>query len=112
MTRTAQPGSAPRGGVAFLLAATFVVLLGLVPYHAGHSEFPGHEHPEGTPDHTHALGEVIGWLMAGPLLLRVVISLEAVGVARQAPVSWRESGGGRSAFMGRAPPASPRFALP
>lgn len=42
-------------GLAAFIAATLMVVLFLAPIFAGETNFPGHQHPEGTPDHIHTL---------------------------------------------------------
>lgn len=49
-----------RAGAAAYVGTTLVVALLLGSYWAGHTNFPGHQHPPGTPEHTHSLFQVVG----------------------------------------------------
>ena len=77
--------NALRAGLVTHLVATFAVLLILIPWHAAHSEFPGHHHPAGTPDHVHGLEQVVGWMTLATALV-VIIS------ARPWPLRWHMMG--------------------
>lgn len=101
--------SALRAGLITQLLATFVVLLVMVPWHAAQNEFPGHEHPPGTPDHVHSLEQVIGWLVTATLLVVIISSLPHSGTAVERPASWREIIAVARVNGSRAPPAAGRY---
>lgn len=70
-----------RTGLIAVLVTTLLVMLVVGPDHAAHSEFPGHEHPPGTPEHTHNLESVTGWMVASlPLVVILVGFLVIVPV--------------------------------
>lgn len=50
-----QLSTAITAGAATLIAAALAVVLFLAPVFAGETNFPGHQHPPGTPDHIHTL---------------------------------------------------------
>jgi hypothetical protein len=52
--------AAIRAGFAAYVSATLVVSLLFGSYWAAQSEFPGHRHPAGSPEHHHSLYQVIG----------------------------------------------------
>jgi|SRR5690606_3891702 len=92
-----------RAGSVAYLAATLVVALLLSSYWAGHTNFPGHQHPAGTPEHTHALFQIVGapsvpapTIVAKPLV--AVLRSLPMRLIRRAPV---RPGG---AVRARAPP--------
>ena len=96
--------AALKAGLVAQLLATFVVLLVMVPWHAAQNEFPGHEHPPGTPDHVHGLEEVTGFLVAGTLLAVIITSLPHSGRLELRPGSWREVLAPLRVNSSRAPP--------
>lgn len=96
--------TALRAGLITQLLTTFVVLLVMVPWHAAQNEFPGHEHPPGTPDHVHALEQVVGWLMTGTLLAVIITSLPHSGHVEPRPASWHEVLSPARVNGSRAPP--------
>lgn len=49
-----------RAGAAAFLSTTLFVGLLISSYWAGHTNYPGHQHPEGTPEHTHTIIQVAG----------------------------------------------------
>ena len=55
MTRV---NKAVRAGLAAWLGTTLLLTTVLTAFWAGQTEFPGHTHPPGTPDHVHQLKEV------------------------------------------------------
>lgn len=88
MKRVAQLLPALKAGLAAQLIATFLVMLAIGPYHAAHTEFPGHEHPPGTPDHVHNLEMVTGWMVGSHALVVILTVLPVVGFAFMLPGSW------------------------
>ncbi len=104
MKRRSRLFAALKAGLIAQLLATFVVLLVMVPWHAAQNEFPGHEHPPGTPDHVHTLEQVTGWLATGTVLVFVVTALPLTFRAQLPPVSWREVTAAGRVNGSRAPP--------
>src|SRR5690625_830064 len=87
VTRGSRLMPALRAGLLTQLITTFLVMLALGPYHAAHSEFPGPEHPPGTPDHVHNLEMVTGWMTISHALVVTLTSLPVVGFLFLPPVS-------------------------
>ena len=56
--RRARPASVGRSVAHAVLIGSLLALVAVGPVRAGHAEFPGHSHPEGTPDHHHTLIQV------------------------------------------------------
>ncbi len=104
--RGGQLLKALRAGLAAQLVVTFLVLLVLGPYHAAHSEFPGHEHPPGTPDHVHSLEMVTGWLVVSHILVTALSELPQVGFAFLLPGSWFPQALRLRVNGSRSPPAA------
>ena len=98
--------TALRAGLVTYLVATFAVLLILIPWHAAHSEFPGHHHPAGTPDHMHGLEQVVGWMTLVTALVVTVFSQPWPFRWRMGGVSWREQVRPTRHNAKRAPPAA------
>ena len=98
--------SALRAGLTAKLVTMFVMVLLLAPWHAAQNEFPGHEHPPGTPDHVHPIEQVIGWTLVGSLFVTVLISLPFEGRLPEIPESWTERVRQRHGNACRAPPAA------
>lgn len=104
MTRVGRLSSALRKGFTAQLVTTFVLLLLIAPWHAAQNEFPGHEHPPGTPDHVHPIEQVTGWLVLGSVFVTVLLSLPSRGRVYEIPESWIERVRIRSGNTCRAPP--------
>lgn len=58
VTFTARQVRALRAGATAHFVCTLVLLFLSLPSWASHTNFPGHHHPEGTPDHVHGLQQV------------------------------------------------------
>lgn len=106
VTRGSRLMPALRAGLLTQLITTFLVMLALGPYHAAHSEFPGHEHPPGTPDHVHNLEMVTGWMTISHALVVILISLPVVGFLFLPPVSWLARARRLRVNGSRSPPVS------
>lgn len=70
-----------RAGFAAYLATTLLITTVFTAYWASHSEFPGHSHPPGTPDHVHQMHEVGLSGTLALVLTVVIIALPVVAVA-------------------------------
>lgn len=106
MKRAVQLLPALRSGLIAQLISTFLVMLAIGPYHAAHSEFPGHEHPPGTPDHVHALEMVTGWLVVGDALVVILTSLPLTGFLFRMPESWIPGAARLRVNGSRSPPVA------
>ena len=104
--RADQLLTALKAGLTAQLIATFLVMLAIGPYHAAHTEFPGHEHPPGTPDHVHNLEMVTGWLVVSHALVIILNSLPVVGFAFIQPDSWLPQAARPRVNGSRSPPAA------
>lgn len=49
-----------KAGLVAFVATSLVVSLLLAAFWVGHTNFPGHQHPSGTPEHHHSLFQVSG----------------------------------------------------
>lgn len=65
-------------GLAAFIAATLMVVLFLAPIFAGETNFPGHQHPEGTPDHIHTLEQAAVALSVFEALVVLIFTAPAV----------------------------------
>jgi len=79
-----------RAGLNAQLITTFIMLLAVAPWLAAQNEFPGHEHPPGTPDHVHPIEQVIGWTILSTVFVAVLSSLPFEGRIYEMPESWTE----------------------
>lgn len=73
MTFTARQARALRAGAAAHFICTLLLLFVSLPSWAARTDFPGHQHPEGTSEHVHNLQQVG--------LLSAAIPLAEVGAA-------------------------------
>lgn len=71
-------GRALIAGTGMWLAATLAVVLLLAPWFAGQTNFPGHQHPEGTPDHIHTLEQAAVALSEFTAFIVLVVSAPLV----------------------------------
>lgn len=71
-------GRAFIAGTGMWLAATLAVVLFLAPWFAGETNFPGHQHPEGTPDHIHTLEQAAIALSEFTAFIILVVSAPLV----------------------------------
>lgn len=104
MTAPNQLLMALRKATATVLIVAFVALLGLAPWQAAQTEFPGHEHPPGTPEHTHQLELVTGWYALSTMLVTLLLSLPFTGRVYEIPRSWTERAYVAHSYSSRAPP--------
>ncbi len=51
-------------GLVTLLIGWLSLALFLAPYWAAQTNFPGHQHPDGAPHHTHIVQAVLGYALA------------------------------------------------
>lgn len=81
-----------------MVAAALAVVLFLAPMFAGETNFPGHQHPPGTPDHIHTLEQAA---VALSLFEAFVVFITVVYVAPlRLPVSYTN------------PTSEPRYDMP
>lgn len=105
--RGARTAGAGRLVANACLIASLLALVAVAPVRAGHAEFPGHTHPEGTPDHHHTLSQVglLSVAAATPTLdatVREIPAAEPLEAPEAHPRQFADGG-----TRARAPPAAP-----
>lgn len=108
--RSSVPGQASwataiRAGFGAYVATTLVVSLLLGSFWAGQTDFPGHRHPAGSPEHHHSLYQVIG---APAVPAPAVIAENEQTVEYLEPTLWLTRfprAPVRSSALARAPPS-------
>lgn len=105
-------------GASAYLISTLVVLLLSLPVWAGQSEFPGHAHPGGAPDHVHNLNQV-GLLSTavpsgdiGIAVMEVIHSAPRCGGTSYALVTVVEGKRARAPPGPRSPVGTPLLSVP
>ena len=91
-------------GLATLLIGWLAVALFLAPYWSAQTNFPGHQHPEGTPPHTHSIEAVLGHAVMVAAVTAVFFILQAFESLLLPPVLWLERTTPKRAHGSRAPP--------
>ena len=90
-------------GLVTLLIGWLAVALFLAPYWSAQTNFPGHQHPKGTPPHTHTVQAVIGYAALAAVVVAVQFR-RSVWPVQRPPVLWLERTTPKRAHGSRAPP--------
>lgn len=95
---------AARAGLTTLLIAWLALALFFAPYWAAQTNFPGHQHPDGVPPHTHTIQAVISHALIVVAVVAVLFVLQPLGSLPLRPALWLECATPRRAHGSRAPP--------
>ncbi|MBX3144584.1 MAG: hypothetical protein KF813_12545 [Trueperaceae bacterium] len=103
-SRSLPWSAALRAGLGAFVATSLAVSLLLAAFWAGHTNFPGHHHPPGTPEHQHSLFQVIGAPSEpAPVTTAPKPTLVELATLPSRP-GWFRSARSRSSALARAPP--------
>jgi len=101
-------GTALRAGLLTFVASSLLVSLLIGSYWAAQTNFPGHEHPEGTAEHLHTLQDVLG-AVSGPVVVLVLGLVVAVASSVPLLAGWLADRKLRGPNLGRGPPLLARL---
>ena len=93
-----------RAGFTALLASFAVLALFTAPYWAAQTNFPGHEHAEHAPAHTHALAAVVGFALLVVTGVAAIVSRGPGWPRAQPPTEWPRRTPPTRSHGSRAPP--------
>lgn len=91
-------------GTATLFALWLTGALFVAPYWAAQTNYPGHQHPAGTPAHVHSVHAVVGFTLA-VAAVAILLALRPVWPLVLEPVSWFARPAPKRMHRSRAPPA-------